>query len=544
MHESESTQRDGMQFGEPSPLAPTATIEERVPLEGELSFASPEAQLQRTAELLGEGAIVVSFGAAPAAVRGRLAEYIDDRVERELGVQGAPSPVVEYWSAVPEEAEERLADQLTRARRIGATGIAIALGSLARIAAPALTPEDSATLRILARVVGKTALVVLVDDADETLGGYGEPLPLKALLDMREATTPVPVPVPDLDGEHEEEVLAQAHDQVLVEDCDDEETEPEIGHGHGHVEMGCEDAIASVETHVDAPVAEVNVDADVKEAARRRATVGIPVAGRSDVWRAWAIALGAARGPQPLAAFEKLFTESYMPLAGAIAAGLDDPRALRAHDEFRRGFERSYTDAFATFGATGRRPRLVMDAFEVAAKQARLHNARTTHLLVVDAMRYDLGCLVRDEIAARAPSTASLTSESLLWSALPTTTFRQLETLARGIDALRAPAPEESSESLRGRSAETVRRMRVGSRELHKLDVVPAMLGTADHEDIAISVADAVLRHIEALPPRTLLLVIGDHGFTLDRRGRVTDGGASPEEVLVPCLAYLIAELH
>jgi len=177
----------------------------------------------------------------------------------------------------------------------------------------------------------------------------------------------------------------------------------------------------------------------------------------------------------------------------------------------------------------------------------------------VDAMRHDLGCLVRNELAERAVGAASLTNESLLWSALPSTTYRQLETLARGIDALRAPATEETTESLRGRSAETVRRLRVGSRELYKLDVVPSMLGSLGSDpasgsgpalvvgalnDIATSVADSLLRHIETLTTRTLLLVIGDHGFTVDRRGRITHGGASPEEVLVPCLAYLVGDLH
>jgi len=291
-------------------------------------------------------------------------------------------------------------------------------------------------------------------------------------------------------------------------------------------------------------------------AARLRATVGVPVATANDAWRKWALALGAARGPQPLAAFERLFTDNYMPLMNAIACGLDDPRAIRAQDDFCRAFERSYTDAFATFGATGRRPRLVMDAYDVALKQARLHNARTAHVLIVDAMRWDMGCLVRDILTERAAGSASLTTESLLWSALPTTTYRQLETLARGMDALRAPAPDEGTESLRGRPAESVRRMRVGSRELYKLDVVPAMLGSlesgrggSDHligaiEEMADTVAGAIHRHVQTLLPRTLLLVIGDHGFTVDRRGQVTHGGASPEEVLVPALAYLVGDLH
>jgi hypothetical protein len=195
-----------------------------------------------------------------------------------------------------------------------------------------------------------------------------------------------------------------------------------------------------------------------------------------------------------------------------------------------------------------------MDAFDLASKQARLHNARTSHVLVVDALRYDLGILVRDGIAERAAGLAALTSESLLWSALPSTTFRQLETLARGMDALRAPAAEESVDSLRGLRAETVRRLRVGSRELYKLDVVPGLLEgleptsnaqlAAAFAGIAQHVVEGLLRHMATLPPRTLLLVVGDHGFCVDRGGQITSGGASPEEVLVPSFAYLIADLH
>src|SRR5437764_15001272 len=117
-----------------------------------------------------------------------------------------------------------------------------------------------------------------------------------------------------------------------------------------------------------------------------------------------------------------------MPLADAIAQGLDDPRALRAHDDFRRAFERAYTDAFATFGVTNRRPRLVMDAHDWAMKQARLHNARAAHVLLVDSLRCDLAWLVRDAFAARSEGHVSLTSETILFSALPTTTLRQLET--------------------------------------------------------------------------------------------------------------------
>jgi hypothetical protein len=132
--------------------------------------------------------------------------------------------------------------------------------------------------------------------------------------------------------------------------------------------------------------------------------------------------------------------------------------------------------------------------------------------------------------------------------------MRQLETIARGMDALRAPTSDEPSESLRGRSAEVVRRLRVGSREIYKFDFVPAMLTqmaektpaqiVASFHDVAESVAESLARHFASLPARTLVLVVGDHGFTIDRRGRLLHGGASPEEVLVPAHAWLVGELH
>lgn len=485
-------------------------------LSGGVAFASPEHQAQRTSELLGQGAIVVLVPPPPDAMRGRLAEHVDEHIERALGDSGCPSPYLSAWSAMPDDPDRRLSDQLFRARTVGATGIALAMGTLGTLT---LSPEDSATLARLARTTTEGPLVILLDDADAALDGYGPPAPLTSLLAERALTIALPSVVVET---HE----ARPVDAVMAP----LELEPE-------------------------PVTDREEPA-ANEQARRRATIGVAVSGPSDFWRGWALALGAAKGPQPLAAFERLFVESYVPLANAIVDGVDDPRAIRAYEEFRRAFERAYTDAFQAFGATNRRPRLVMDAFDVAAKQARLHDARAAHVLLVDSMRYDLGTHVRDALASRAAGAASLTSESALFAALPTTTMRQLETLARGVDALRAPSPDEPSESLRGRSAETVRRLRVGSRELYKLDAVPSRFGLVEErvargetvtrglEAIADHVVDALVRHLATLPPRTLVLVVGDHGFCVDRRGRVTCGGAAPEEVMVPALSYLVGDLH
>jgi hypothetical protein len=240
-----------------------------------------------------------------------------------------------------------------------------------------------------------------------------------------------------------------------------------------------------------------------------------------------------------------------MPLANALATGLDDPRARHAHDEFAATFSKGYREAFATFAATTKRPRMVLDAHDVAARIARLHGARSTRVMLVDAMRMDVARMVEERLVGMLGTRASLTDELLLWSALPTVTLRQLETLARGVEALRAPAElEEDPEPPRGRTAEYVRRMRVGPREIHKLDVIESRVRTLRGHiveqlpDLADAAAEAIARHVETLAPRTLLLVTGDHGFTIDRSGVAKQGGSSPEEVLVGAFAMLIGDVH
>jgi hypothetical protein len=129
--------------------------------------------------------------------------------------------------------------------------------------------------------------------------------------------------------------------------------------------------------------------------------------------------------------------------------------------------------------------------------------------------------------------------------------MRQLETIARGVDALRAPADLDPDGDLpRGRTAEYIRRLRVGPREVHKLDLVEARLlgsrGTALRSlpAIAEATAEVVARHAETLAPHTLLFVFGDHGFTIDRTGTAQQGGASPEEVLVGAFSVLVGDVH
>jgi hypothetical protein len=469
---------------------------------GYVRFATALDRDAASVRLGEEGWLVVAVE-VDAQVRGRLYESIDAAVERELGEWEAG----DASSALPGSAatvRESLADQLKRASRAGACGIAILIDPLRAAAGPmgALEPRDSTALRFLAEAARAHAIALWLDERDGGTGAYGDPVPLAQLLGSAGAEPEPP-----------DDPVAPPPDELLT--ADEPPREPAAAR------------------------------------ARPAALVGAVVAEPEEAWRSWTLQLAAARGPQPLSSLEKLFTESYVPLSNAIAAGLDDPRAKSAHDEFRQTFARGYADAFATFAVTTKRPRMVLDVHDVAARIARLHGARSTRLLLVDAMRWDISRLVEEHLGARLGSRAAITDEILLWSALPTTTMRQLETIARGVDALRAPAELDADADLpRGRTAEYIRRLRVGPREVHKLDIVESRLtgsrGTALRSipAIAEATADAIARHAETLAPHTLLFVFGDHGFTIDRGGSAQQGGASPEEVLVGAFSVLVGDVH
>ena len=275
-------------------------------------------------------------------------------------------------------------------------------------------------------------------------------------------------------------------------------------------------------------------------------------------WRNQAIELDAARGPKPVRVIEQLFMTRYVPLMGALARGEADGAVRNVVDTWSQAFEHSYVDAFSAMRVTNKRPMMTFDAPEIAARIARLNGARGVKLLLVDSMSYDLGERVSAELRARATANGVCVDRMLLWSALPTTTSMQMALLARGPEALRdtEPPSQPDPEIVRGRAIATLRRERVGSREVMKLDLVEARLRNAGapYEErldaIADEVATVLARFLESLPPRTLLFVFGDHGFKLPKAdggratGPATQGGASPEEVLVPAYAWLSGGVH
>ena len=172
-------------------------------------------------------------------------------------------------------------------------------------------------------------------------------------------------------------------------------------------------------------------------------------------------------------------------------------------------------------------------------------------------MRFDLGERVMSRLKPMLQGRAVCVDRTLLWSALPTTTQVQSMLLARGAEGLRDPLPEVAPEPevIRGRSLATVRRERLGNKDIFKIDVVEARLrGVGPSFDerlgsIADETSQVVAKFVEASPARTLVFMFGDHGFRMnsDSRGTTssaTQGGGSPEEVLVPGYAWLVGGVH
>lgn len=271
-----------------------------------------------------------------------------------------------------------------------------------------------------------------------------------------------------------------------------------------------------------------------------------PAVRETGNWRDYVSALEALKGPQPLATLERLFATAYMPLGAMVERGLHEPRAAKAMQVFGTNFANVYRDASALMGHRHKLPRMVMDAPELAMREAREAGARHVLLLWCDALRFDVGMALRDALDARSSDVMTLVGETLLWSALPTTTPRQLETFIRGREALQSPGnPEAETSVLRERTADVVRKVRAGSRELYKLDLIEARLrrGPVDTQTLAHEVATSIDKFARGersrRPHRTLLFVFGDHGYAFDRTS-FHQGGAQPEQVLVPALSWVV----
>jgi len=516
-------------------------------IEGTVELASAEYRERRCLELLGDGALVVRVPSPTRAVRGRLEAYLDDAIEGRLLALGAAGPH-------PHTAD-KIGDQLFRARAIGASGLVLSVDPLAQLRIPALTPEDSGTLATLAYATQDRPFVLLLDDDDRDAPAYGRPIPLLSLLHPRlVATLPAAEEAPATIVCPEPPAGACS---LALEEVDAADAPVEMADVSSETAKG----------HAPLPPVVAEADDDTPEApepdARPAARAYVPV--ERDVLLSHARALADVRGPQTLAVLRSLFLSHYVPLGEMLleskAYGITvEPRASTAYAGFRRSFERAYSDAFPTFALTGKRPKMVLDAFEEATRLARLAGARATSLLLVPSLRVDIGQRAHEALAPMLPEDA-LVESGILFAALPSSSARQEDTLARGLLALASPRPDDSLPDPEWHARGALRRVRVGPRDLYSLDTVAAFRAAprargpelvAEIEELSETLAVAIARHAHGLvsgktpavpgrsPERTLLFVFGDHGFTYGEDLATHDGGASPEEVVVPYFAYAL----
>lgn len=333
---------------------------------------------------------------------------------------------------------------------------------------------------------------------------------------------------------------------------------PVIVDAPSEIDAALETPITQAPPVVSAPIAPASPRREDHETIEREVIeLGSPLhPDAATEWRGWMRDLDAARGPKPLAVVERMFTSAYVPLCDALARGIASPEAARVLDVWSKNFAKSYADAFDALRHRGKRPTMVLDVPEVSLRVARLHGARNVQLVLVDGLRFDLGLRMNEHLRELVGQRAALTERFLMWSALPTTTAVQLELIGRGAAGLKEidDGPSSDVPVGRGRSASVLRRVKAGPREVMKLDLAEAQLAEAGGplaprlDRLGAELAEAIADHLLRLPPRTLAVVFGDHGFTLDPVGEGTgaarSGGSAPEEVLVPAYAWLTGEVH
>lgn len=505
---------------EPAALRPNGSADEAH--RGEVRFIGDDELTRLRGALEAARLLFVRLTIGPGG-RGRLAEVIEEAVEQALRDRGGAPPGI----GASADQDASLSDQLYRVRKIGRMGLAIALGPLGALtdARGALEPEDAASLRFLRDATRDRPLFLLLDRANVELKAYGPPLPLREALGL---TPPAPLaPSPTSSPSPSPSPSASPTPATLATKAQPPKPEPRA-----------ESPRVYVTIERAAPIA-------LSEAASRLAEIARTT---------------------PLTAFERTFVEAYVPLRAALleerlgGSGVARNEARALCSQFVTTFSRAYAEALPTFGVTGRHPRMLFELFDLAQRCARVHGARSTHVVIVDAMRFDLARRVRDRMAERLARQAVCVEEHALWAVLPTTTGVQLDALVRGEDALRAPMRQDREAPIvRGRSLDVLRRIRLGHRDVVKLDLLEGRLrdsGPKERErldGLADELTPILSKYVSSSKPRALVVIAGDHGFTFgdedareEKNGTpaARQGGGSPDEVFVPFHAWLVGGVH
>lgn len=522
------------------------------------------------------GLLAVRMEAPGPPERGRLALWVEAAIEQALERRGACPPGIGAAASL----DNSFSDQLYRARLLELRGVVLCVPALRGIASwtGVLDAEDSAVLRWWLDATERAPLRILLDRENAQLGVYGPPRTLMEFLGrrepLREPAEAAPILAPAVADSAAAMELSEPPPAVV-------ERDGALAFEQPLADTELDEGAPAPATRAEARLANASEGAepigDIAEAILRTLAETSPTPPETEVrpepqglavpplypnaageWRSWLHELETVRGAKPLAAIERMFVSSYVPLREAWMNGIADEDAERALSRWASSFATSYEEAFEALRVRGKRPTMVLDVPDLALRIGRLHGARSVQLLLVDGMRFDLGLRIEQRVRGLLGQQAALTERLLLWSALPTTSETQLELLGRGAEGLRAGTADSSFQVpvARGRAAGTLRRIKAGHRELLKLDVVEARLADPGPSEltrldtIAAETATVLADYVGKQPPRTLVLAFGDHGFALDpldAKGgtqAARQGGASPEEVLVPAFAWLVGGVH
>jgi hypothetical protein len=505
-----------------------------------------------------------------SAVRGCLRAHIDRELEQRLFELGACTRP----GYVGPGSDEILGDQIYRARMLGFRTLDIQLGTVAGIVEDGvLHPVDGETLDWWAAAIqgrGEVAFRLAAEDA--ALLAYGPPIPFERRFDalfavgagaVQGCSSDVPqklatddvqlasvsplrprslnaVGSPSRAVRTEPGALRGAMRQVLgsVERpgrsaADESYEEPAQEDGSGLISAVNERAESGPHP----------VFAELQHGAPDSATAGSAIQDRVATWLD---GLERATGHQSYADLEQLFCQNYLPLRQALLDGHASSSSARATAQFSANFAQSYARAFEALRARGKRPTMVFDVPNLAFRLARQHAAPKHHMVLVDAMRFDIGARLEERLQLQLLGHASCVARGLLWAALPANSTTQLELLARGPEGLRQLSGALAETQIQSSSAETriLRPMRVGPHHLWKLDIVQHQVThnagpfTSTRllqcsADVAVSVG----RFIKDQAQGTLVFVFGDHGFNADGSPE-----PSPEQVLVPYQAWLVRD--
>lgn len=538
----------------------------------------------------------VSLQSPGPEYRSKLIAFVLASVEAQLERLGAAPP----GYGARDSLETCLSDQLYRSRLLGAGGIALRFASLDGIAdaSGGLSLEDSHALRRMFAFAELEPLQIFLPERSASLRVMGEPqrlyewLPAAALagrvahieyeaaaslgvsLDVgsRHGSPATPegggpaLTPPDVAAFLEAEGRRSDSSPLDHEACEggrDASVEPgepvaEAGSQPGEHERPTivpaevptdphSMAVASpASLSPDPPAAAVTEPHERREGTGKAAGTNGQRAEQQHRCASWLAQLRSMNGPKQHASVERAFVTAYLPLAREVASGTAPDELRTAVDTWAEGFAQSYAAAFKTLTGHARRPTMVRDIFDVVLRWLNQFRTRSCELLLVDCMRFDLGQRLNEEIEQRLAGQAICRDQALLWAALPSNSVAQR--LAEG-SSPRARAAR-AGDGVANQASPGIQPLRVGTRDLFRLDSLPAELarpGEAEAtrlERMARSLADQIVPWLSSLSPDTLVVIFGDHGFHWQANERGTSaaqrGGALPEQVLVPASAWLL----